>query len=286
MGQQMSGETLELLWRRLGLDSLPPDAGTAESLHETRRDNWDDSTVRAVSAKVTEREDLPRITLSSPQLDGAAGERGRELQVTGVLGEGGMGRVLLARQASLGRDVAVKVARTGATHGDLAALTHEALMTGGMEHPGVIPVYQLASDAHGNPALVMKRVDGVSWAMLLRHADDPVWNHIASPGAERLDSHIEILRQVCNAIAFAHRKGVTARACSTATSSRPTCSSASSARCTSPTGASRAPRTARRASPRWWARRSTSRRRWPRATTRRWTSAPTSSSSARRCTRC
>lgn len=204
----MSGETLELLWTRLGLDSLPPDAGTAESLHETRRDNWESNTVRAVSSGVAEREDLPRITLSSPQLDATAGERGRELLVTGVLGEGGMGRVLLARQASLGRDVAVKVARAGATHGDLAALTHEALMTGGMEHPGVIPVYQLASDAHGNPALVMKRVDGVSWAMLLRHADDPVWNHIASPGAERLDSHIEILRQVCNAIAFAHRKGV------------------------------------------------------------------------------
>jgi serine/threonine protein kinase len=205
----MSGETLDLLWRRLGLDSLPPDAGTAASLQETRRDNWDGNTVRAAAINVSEREDLPRISLSSPELgDSPHVPRSKELLVTGVLGEGGMGRVLLARQASLGRDVAVKVARTGATTGDVAALTHEALMTGSMEHPGVIPVYSLASDGHGNPALVMKRVEGVSWGILLRHSDDPVWNHIASPGAERIDSHIEILRQVCNAIAFAHRKGV------------------------------------------------------------------------------
>ena len=54
----------------------------------------------------------------------------------------------------------------------------------------------------------MKRVDGLSWSMLIRHAEDPAWNRLASRSGDRIDTHVEMLRQVCNAIAFAHRKGV------------------------------------------------------------------------------
>ncbi len=208
----MSSTTLDRLWNDLGLDELPADAGTAESLDATRRGDWQDATMRGaggIEASATERVDLPRITLTPPMMDnGATGVPSNELQVTGILGEGGMGRVLLAHQASLSRDVAVKVPRNEASLGTVTALMHEAQMTGALEHPGVIPVYSLASDTAGHPALVMKRVDGVSWSMLIRHAEDPAWNRIASPGAERVDTHVEILRQVCNAIAFAHRKGV------------------------------------------------------------------------------
>lgn len=205
-------DTLSRLWATLGLDSLPADAGTAESLAETRVPDWEQATLRqdlASSPPVTERVDLPRITLSPPDLDGPGGhEPHQELVVTGLLGEGGMGRVLLARQESLGREVAVKVPRPGATRGTINALLAESKVTGGLEHPGVIPVYSLASDAKGQPALVMKRVDGVSWSMLIRHAEDPAWSRIGNPGADRLETHVELLRSVCNTIAFAHRKGV------------------------------------------------------------------------------
>lgn len=206
--------TLEQLWQTLGLDSLPPDAGSAEDLGSTRVPDWDQATFRhdapgASAPPVTERIDLPRISLTPPTEDATEKEAiRRDLVVTGLLGEGGMGRVLLAHQASLGRDVAVKVPRANASTGTINALISEAKTTGGLEHPGVIPVYSLASDGDGNPALVMKRVDGVSWSMLIRHAEDPAWNRIASAAADRIETHVELLRQVCNAIAFAHRKGV------------------------------------------------------------------------------
>ena len=205
--------TLNQLWNSLGLDSLPADAGTAVGLDSTRVRDWEEATIRSGEASLpvvdTEREDLPRLSLTPPGQTEARQELlHRDLVVTGLLGEGGMGRVLLARQASLGRDVAVKVPRTNASKGTINALLHEAKTTGALEHPGVIPVYSLASDAEGRPALVMKRVDGVSWSMLIRHAEDPAWNRIASSGGDRIETHVELLRHVCNAIAYAHRKGV------------------------------------------------------------------------------
>ena len=206
----MSGspDTLDTLWKTLGLDSLPADAGSAENLGSTRVPDWDEVTLRRDegASPPAERTDLARLTLKPPPGETPAPER--DLVVTGLLGEGGMGKVLLARQASLNRDVAVKVPRENASKGTISALISESLITGGLEHPGVIPVYSMASDANGLPALVMKRVDGVSWSMLLRNADDPAWARLATPDTDRLETHVELLRQVCNAIAFAHRKGV------------------------------------------------------------------------------
>ncbi len=205
----MESRTLDQLWQSLGLDSLPPDAGTAHGLSETRRAEWGDATLRrpATPPHPTERHDLPRLSSASPTLTNP-GEQKTELVVTGLLGEGGMGRVLLARQESLSRDVAVKVTHDKNESGSVMSLLHEALTIGSLEHPGVIPLYQLASDAAGRPALVMKRVDGVSWNMLMRNPEDPLWSRVGMPGAERIDSHVEILRQVCNAVAYAHRQGV------------------------------------------------------------------------------
>jgi eukaryotic-like serine/threonine-protein kinase len=208
-----SSSTLDQLWQTLGLDSLPPDAGSAENLGSTRVPDWEQATLRHVAVSTppttTERIDLPKISVLPPTTEAVeSGNTERDLVVTGLLGEGGMGRVLLAHQASLNRDVAVKVPRANASKGTIKALISESLITGGLEHPGVIPVYSMASDAAGSPALVMKRVDGVSWTELIRHAEDPAWNRIAGEGTDRLETHVELLRQVCNAIAFAHRKGV------------------------------------------------------------------------------
>lgn len=197
-----SSNTLDQLWQSLGLDSLPLDAGSAEHLGNTRVPDWEEATIRHTETKAappTERLDLPRLSSVSAHTD---------LVTTGLLGEGGMGRVLLAHQTSLDREVAVKVPKEHASKGTIQALISESQITGGLEHPGVIPVYAMAMDASGSPALVMKRVDGVSWSVLIRDPEDAAWSRIASAGADRLETHVELLRQVCNAIAFAHRKGV------------------------------------------------------------------------------
>ncbi|MGZ3477103.1 MAG: protein kinase domain-containing protein, partial [Polyangiales bacterium] len=110
-----------------------------------------------------------------------------DYEVTGVLGEGGMGRVLLARQRSLGRDVAIKVVKEGITEDTttFGALFEEARITGSLEHPSIVPVHALGRDLSGRPVLVMKRVEGVAWSELLRTPDHPRWSTF---GSDRLDA--------------------------------------------------------------------------------------------------
>jgi serine/threonine-protein kinase len=151
---------------------------------------------------------LPRLHLATPDAARAQGDE-PELVPVEVLGEGGMGQVLLARQTALGRHVAVKVLKhASASPATADSLVHEARTAGGLEHPGVVPIYALARDAQGLPALVMKRVEGVSWRELLRTPEHPSWKKLLPLGHDRLAFHIEVLVQVCNAVAHAHQRRV------------------------------------------------------------------------------
>jgi serine/threonine-protein kinase len=121
------------------------------------------------------------------------------------LGRGGMGEVHSAIDCALRREVAVKSLSRGASSASSQALLQEALFTGYLEHPNVVPVHRLGTDAAGRPAMVMKRIAGTSWLELIRDADHPGW---ASLSEDRLRAHLEILIQVCNAVHFAHSRGI------------------------------------------------------------------------------
>jgi eukaryotic-like serine/threonine-protein kinase len=150
---------------------------------------------------------LPQLEIATPHAARADAST-VELTPLEILGEGGMGQVLVARQWSLEREVAVKVLKNTATDEAARALVDEARIAGALEHPGVVPVYALARDAQGLPAVVMKRVEGTSWEALLREPEHPAWSRVAPVGKDRLEVHLGILVQVCNALAFAHRRGV------------------------------------------------------------------------------
>jgi serine/threonine-protein kinase len=125
------------------------------------------------------------------------------------LGQGGMGVVQVATQVALGRRVAVKTLREHRREGaDVEALLAEAWIAGALEHPNIVPVHDLWLDQQGLPVLVMKRVDGTTWSMLLR---DPAAMEAHAPGRAPLDAHLRILMQVCNALHFAHQRGVVHR---------------------------------------------------------------------------
>jgi len=111
------------------------------------------------------------------------------------LGRGGMGSVVLAEQRALRRDVAIK-RLLHSSETAVAALLHEATVTGQLEHPNIVPVHALVVSDEA-PAVVMKRIDGVSWESLI--------------GEAPLDRHLEIFLQVCNAAAFAHSRGIVHR---------------------------------------------------------------------------
>jgi serine/threonine-protein kinase len=159
---------------------------------------------------------LPHISLGGPGAQAAgvpASLRDHaDLDVTRVLGEGGMGRVLLAHQRSLHREVAVKVIKAEIHDAAiLADLLTEAVITGSLEHPGIVPVHALGCDDGGRPVLIMKRIEGVSWRELARDPQHPAWARLDAAGDDRLTTHLEILMQVCNALHFAHQRGIVHR---------------------------------------------------------------------------
>lgn len=119
------------------------------------------------------------------------------LSILGNLGEGGMGEVLLVREACPRREVALKIAKDKQLH-YMRAIKHEAMIMGSLEHPNIIPVHRVMdSDEHGL-CMLMKKVDGKS----LDEYSDFFGN------MEWVRSGIQILIQVCRALEYAHNRGI------------------------------------------------------------------------------
>lgn len=112
------------------------------------------------------------------------------------IGEGACGLVYGACQKTIDRQVAIKVIRPELA-GEVpikALFLSEAVVTGDLDHPNIVPVYDLGVDQHDCLFYSMKKVQGVSWKKAM---------------AEKSEAeNIEILLRVCDAMAFAHAKGV------------------------------------------------------------------------------
>jgi len=145
-------------------------------------------------------EALPEISVG----DGA--KAAVELQLGEELGKGGMGSVLRARQASLQREVAVKRLHK-VEDGNVEALLREARIVGDLQHPNIVPVHMLGRSADGFPVLVMKAIDGERWTDILRRDRKSEDGMVGAT----LDRHLAILKDVCNAVHYAHSRGVVHR---------------------------------------------------------------------------
>ncbi|MEM6988985.1 MAG: serine/threonine-protein kinase [Myxococcota bacterium] len=128
------------------------------------------------------------------------------LEMGEVLGEGGMGIVRVATQRTMGREVAVKAVRKPLRRpGPTLKLLQEAWTAGRLEHPNIVPVYDIATGDEGEPLIVQKRIEGQSWASVLR---DPEGARRRYDIDDPLDWNLRVLMQVCNAIHFAHDRGI------------------------------------------------------------------------------
>jgi serine/threonine-protein kinase len=131
------------------------------------------------------------------------------LHMEETIGRGGMGVVYLATQPSLGRRVAVKQLREEhLTPPATLKLLREAWVTGALEHPNIVPVYDLRLGAGGQPQIVLKRIDGVPWSDLVGDAW-AVSERFGSP--DLLEHNLDVLMQVSRAVHFAHSRGVVHR---------------------------------------------------------------------------
>ncbi|MFM7038289.1 MAG: protein kinase domain-containing protein [Planctomycetaceae bacterium] len=133
------------------------------------------------------------LTEQSP--DAQSGHRS-EYAIQNRLGKGGMGNVYRAQQTSLNRPLAVK-----ALHSDLSnpqtvqrMFVAEALITAGLVHPNIVPLHDLAMDEHGRLFYSMKLVSGPNWQKVMPE--------------RTLEQNLDILLRVCDAVAYAHSRGV------------------------------------------------------------------------------
>lgn len=136
---------------------------------------------------------------------------GDRYEVKRTLGVGGMGEVLLCRDAWLGRDVAMKVMRLGVGEGSegRGRFVREARVQGQLEHPSIVPVYDIApSTAEGDagaPYFTMKRIQGTTLREIfdrLADGDEAARQHFSR---RKL---LSALAQASLAVGFAHKRGV------------------------------------------------------------------------------
>ncbi|HKI17251.1 MAG TPA: serine/threonine-protein kinase, partial [Isosphaeraceae bacterium] len=140
----------------------------------------------------------PALAAGGPEvLDGSAGR----YQILGEIARGGMGSVLRARDPHLGRDLALKVLLDH--HRDRSDLVdrfvEEAQICGQLQHPGVVPVYELSTLADHRPFFTMKLVKGQTLAALLAERVSP---------AHDLPRFLAIFEAICQTVAYAHARGV------------------------------------------------------------------------------
>jgi serine/threonine-protein kinase len=129
------------------------------------------------------------------------------LVVGPVIAEGGMGLVRTAVQRSLGRSVVIKTALASASPRDAGRMLLEAWVTGYLEHPGIVPIYDIVRGDDEAPVVVMRRVRGKTWYSYIR---DAAWAE--SQGArDLLEQNLRVFIRVCEILEFAHAQHVVHR---------------------------------------------------------------------------
>ncbi len=117
--------------------------------------------------------------------------------INDIIGEGGMGTVYRASQKKLNRSIAVKLMLGDAKQKDNERVNdflQEAKITANLNHPNIVPIYDLGTSPTGELFYTMKEIEG------------NVWQDEISKKNET--ENLNILLKVCDAVAFAHSKGI------------------------------------------------------------------------------
>lgn len=148
------------------------------------------------TATLVQRAPLDPILEHAARYDGAS-----------LLGQGGMGEVHLVHDRWIGRDVAMKKLRSSAlAHPELEKrFLREASIQGQLEHPNIVPVYDLGVDEQNKPFFTMRRLGGQTLDGILTKL------RLGDPETCQAFSRHRLLTTfvaVCHAMEFAHARGV------------------------------------------------------------------------------
>ncbi|MCS6898575.1 MAG: SUMF1/EgtB/PvdO family nonheme iron enzyme [Myxococcales bacterium] len=125
----------------------------------------------------------------------------------GVLGVGGMGEVVEYEDQLIGRSVAIKRLKAETTNSQRAAamLEREARITGRLEHPNIVPLYDMGEDPQRGPFYIMRLLSHPTLAQILvrlrKREPDALHNY-------SLNKLIRCFVQVCRTVDYAHSRGV------------------------------------------------------------------------------
>jgi len=135
---------------------------------------------------------------------------GKKYKVITTINRGGMGVILQARDLRIRRTVAMKVMKTSTqfSRENVLRFIDEAQLTGQLEHPNIVPVYELGIDEQGETFYSMKFVKGITL--------DDVIRGIRNGNQRMIDKYplgtlLTIFQKVCDGVAYAHSKGVVHR---------------------------------------------------------------------------
>lgn len=141
---------------------------------------------------------------SAPSLDQAPSRRTERYEFESPLGEGGMGKVMLAHDDVMSREIALKTLRSGDDLPRLARerLIHEARLTARLEHPNIVPTYDLGELPDGQPYYTMRVVREESLNHILHR------RRVNDEDRYSLTQLVGFLRQIALAVEYAHDSGV------------------------------------------------------------------------------
>jgi len=146
----------------------------------------------------------PGLDADAPPLDGPGTT---QYALGSSIGEGGAGYVILGVDRDLRRSIAVKVLheKHRSNHLLLQAFLEEAIITGGLEHPNIVPVYHLGYSGDLGPYYVMKRLDGITLGAALQglRKKDPEME-----ARFDLDRLLQVLIEICQGLIYAHDRQV------------------------------------------------------------------------------
>src|SRR6516162_7074676 len=128
------------------------------------------------------------------------GTRLGSLEITALLGKGGMGEVYRARDLKLKREVAIKILPEEFSRDAdrVSRFQREAEALASLNHPNIAGIYDLA-EASGTRFLVLELVEGETLADRIARGPIPV------------EEALTIAKQICDALEAAHEKGIVHR---------------------------------------------------------------------------
>ena len=130
--------------------------------------------------------------------------------VNELVAKGGMGAIYNAHDLNIRRSVAMKVmlGPDRASREQILRFVHEAQVTGQLEHPNIVPVHEIAQDEDDNLYYTMKLIDGRTLEDIIKRIREGDKETIATFPLSHL---LSILMRACDAIAYAHSRGVVHR---------------------------------------------------------------------------